>query len=209
MTKQIWIGIGVVAGLLILIFVGYEWLQEHDARLKAESVQTAQTQVIQTAQIQITEAKAAEAKAASDLQTQLAEIAMERKTVPTPQQVVVDVSKLLPSLPQPVQVQNVPATATAPATQQLVVPAADIPDFQNYKLDCDTKSAQLNACSLMAAEKQTEVNSGAAELKAMTAERDEWKTAAKGGTLLHRVFSAGKWIVIGGVIGYIAGRVVK
>jgi len=143
------IGIGVVLGLAIVLG-GYEWLQEHDARLKAESVQTAQQQVIATAQKSIEQAKADEEQTASSLKAQLSSIASQRTIVVTPAQAAA-VANTLPNLPAQVQVQQVPATPTAPATQQIVIPQADIPAFQAYKLDCDESSAKLSACTLNAA----------------------------------------------------------
>ena len=184
------IGIGVVLALTIVLG-GYELLQEHDVRLKAESVQTAQAQVIATAQKSIDQAKADQAQTASDLKAQLAAIAAQRTIVVTPQQAAA-VANTLPNLPAQVQVQQVPATPTAPATQQIVIPQADIPAFQAYKLDCDESNANLTACTLNAASAAVIQQGTASQLAAVTKERDTWEATAKGGTFWHRLGKAGK-----------------
>ena len=201
------IGIGVVLGLAIVLG-GYEWLQEHDARLKAESVQSAQQQVIATVQKSIDQAKADQAQTASDLKTQLAAIASQRTIVVTPQQAAA-VANTLPNLPAQVQVQQVPATPTAPATQQIVIPQADIPAFQAYKLDCDASSAKLTACSLNAASAAVIQQGTASQLAAVTKERDTWEATAKGGTFWQRFKHDAIQIGVTAGVAYAAGRLSK
>jgi hypothetical protein len=201
------IGIGVVLGLAIVLG-GYEWLQEHDARLKAESVQTAQQQVIATAQKSIEQAKADQTQTASDLKSQLAAIASQRTIVITPTQAAA-VANTLPNLPAQVQVQQVPAAATAPASQQLVIPQADIPAFQAYKLDCDESSAKLSACSLNAASAAVIQQDAASQLAAVTKERDTWEATAKGGTFWQRFKHDAIVIAVTAGTAYAAGRLTK
>lgn len=201
------IGIGVVLGLAIVLG-GYEWLQEHDARLKAESVQSAQTQVIATAQKSIDQAKADQAQTASDLKSQLTAIANQRTIVVTPAQAAA-VANTLPNLPAQVQVQQVPATATAPASQQIVIPQADIPAFQAYKLACDESSATLTACSLNAASAAVIQQGTTDQLAAVTKERNTWEATAKGGTFWQRFKHDAIQIGISAGVGYAAGRLTK
>ena len=201
------IGIGVVLGLAIVLG-GYEWLQEHDARLKAESVQSAQTQVIATAQKSIDQAKADQAQTASDLKSQLTAIANQRTIVVTPAQAAA-VANTLPNLPAQVQVQQIPATPTAPATQQIVIPQADIPAFQAYKLDCDESSAKLTACSLNAASAAVIQQGTADQLAAVTKERNTWEATAKGGTFWQRFKHDAIQIGVTAGVAYAAGRLTK
>ena len=201
------IGIGVVLGLAIVLG-GYEWLQEHDARLKAESTQVAQQQVIATAQKSIDQAKADQAQTASDLKTQLAAIASQRTIVVTPQQAAA-VANTLPNLPAQVQVQQIPATPTAPASQQIVIPQADIPAFQAYKLDCDESSAKLTACSLNAASAAVIQQGTTNQLAAVTKERDTWEATAKGGTFWQRFKHDAIQIGVTAGVAYAAGRLSK
>jgi hypothetical protein len=201
------IGIGVVLGLAIVLG-GYEWLQDHDARLKAESTQTAQQQVIATAQKSIEQAKADEEQTVSSLQAQLAAIASQRTVVVTPPQAAA-VANTLPNLPAQVQVQQVPATPTAPASQQIVIPQADIPAFQAYKLDCDESSAKLTACTLNAASAAVIQTSTDTKLAAVTKERDTWEATAKGGTFWQRFRHDAIQIGVTAGVAYAAGRLGK
>jgi len=201
------IGIGVVLALALMLG-GYELLQEHDARLKAESVQSAQQAVIATAQKSIDQAKAEQAQTASDLKSQLAAISAQRTIVFTPQQAAAAVDAL-PNLPAQVQVQQVPATATAPATQQIVIPQADIPALQAYKLDCDESSAKLTACSLNAASAAVIQRDTVVQLDAMQADRDNWRNVAKGGTFWQRFRHDAIVIAVTAGVGYGAGRLSK
>ena len=201
------IGIGVVLALA-MVLGGYELLQEHDARLKAESVQSAQAQVIATAQKSIDQAKADQAQTASDLKAQLAAISAQRTIVVTPQQAAA-VANSLPNLPEQVQVQQVPATATAPASQQVVIPQADIPAFQAYKLNCDESGAKLTACTLNAASAAVIQQSTASQLAAVTKERDTWEATAKGGTFWQRFKHDAIVITVTAGAAYAAGRLSK
>ncbi len=199
------IGIGVV---LAIVLGGYEWLQEHDARINAESVQSSQQAVIATAQKSIDQAKAEQAQTASDLKAQLAAISAQRTIVVTPQQAAAAVNAL-PNLPAQVQVQQVPATPTAPASQQLVIPQSDIPAFQAYKLDCDENSAKLNACTLNAASAAVIQQGTDTKLAAVIKERDTWETTAKGGTFWRRFKHDAIVITVTAGAAYAAGRLSK
>jgi hypothetical protein len=208
LSKAWAIGIGVVIALAI-VMGGYELLQEHDARLKAESAQTVQEGVIQSNRVAMDKAKQDQAQTANDLKTQLAAIANQRTIIVTPQQAAIAMPSIVPNLPQPVQVQTIPATATAPASQQLVIPQADIPAFQAYKLSCDESNVRLMACSKDAISAETIQEGTASDLKVMTKERDEWEATAKGGTFWTRLKHDAVQIVITAGVAYAAGRLSK
>lgn len=167
-------------GAVVLVLAGRAALDEHDARIKAEAQTAVLQKTIADNQQVINQAKADAVQAQANLAVQLQAINAQRTVVVTPQQAAIDVSKILPSLPQPVQVQSVPATATAPATQAIVVPQADIPAFQTYHLDCQENAAKLNACQLTSADQTTELKATQNQLEAMTTERDDYKKAVKG-----------------------------
>ena len=200
-----WIIVIATVILLLTVIGGYEALQAHDAQLKAEGIQAVQEQKAKTDQAVKDQAKADEAKIDSARDAALASIDKQRTIVVTPQQAAA-VANTLPNLPQQVQVQSVPATATAPATSQIVIPAADIPAFQKYKLDCDESNVKLTACSLTAAKSDIIQKATDDQLKAMTAERDSWRTTAKGGTWLKRTWNVVKWAAPIGITAYEVGR---
>jgi hypothetical protein len=193
---------------LAIVLGGFEWLQEHDARLKAEGVQSAQQQVIDTAQKSIDQAKADQAQTASDLKSQLTAIASQRTIVITPQEAAAE-ANTLPNLPAQVQVQQVPATPTAPASQQVVIPQDDIPAFQAYKLNCDESSAKLTACTLTAASAAVIQQGTASQLAAVIKERDTWEATAKGGTFWQRFRHDAIVITVTAGAAYAAGRLTK
>lgn len=194
----------VVIGSLLLILAGIVLAHEHDARINAQANQAAQQKIADGLQKQFDQSKADIAKNNEDLKQQLAVIAAQRQVVPTPSQFVVDVSKLIPSLPQPLQVKDVPATATAPATQQIVAPKEDIAALQKYTLDCDEATAKLNACTLNTAALETQVTATQGQLAATAKERDGWKKAAGQGSFLSSVATGAKHSGCGGA-GALAG----
>ena len=189
---------GFVAVLLFLAGLGgYEALQAHDAQLKAEGVQAVQEQKAKADEAVKEQAKADQAKIDQAKDDALEAITKQRTIVVTPQQAAA-VANTLPNLPQQVQVQTVPATATAPATSQIVIPSADIPAFQKYKLDCDESNVKLTACSLTAAKSDIIQKATDDQLRAMTVDRDSWKATAKGGTFWQKLGKTGKCLVMSG-----------
>lgn len=215
------IGAAAIVLLALCCMAGYQWLQEHDARLQAQSESALQKRVSAEAQAAIQAAQESKRQNDADLKTALAAIAAQRTVVVTPQQAAA-VANQLPGLPVPVRVQAVEASASAPATEEIVIPKADIPAFQKYKLDCDEKSARLNVCQLNAAADKLIGDQRGVQLAAMTKDRDNWKAAANGGTWKRRLakslkcigFSAGGAYLgakvkdgTGAAVGAIAGQV--
>jgi small-conductance mechanosensitive channel len=184
-----------VVFLALAVLIGYEWLQEHDARLKAEGVTSAQQQVIAEAQKSIDQAKADQTQVATALAQQIAGLEAQKQQPVTPAQFVVDLAKVLPNLPQPATVVQPPATqqtvngkvqevSSAPAVQ---IPAADLQALQAYKLTCDETGATLGACQRSSADLTTQLSGTHEQLNATIKERDSWETAAKGGTWKQRL----------------------
>ena len=200
-VSNLWKIAGGVAALVFITVGGICWLQEHDARLKAETQTSAQQKTID-------QAKTDAATVQTNLAAQLKTLEAQRQQPATAQGVVTETSKLIPNLPKPIEVQTVTKTAAATGTaktalpdaptQQLVIPAADFSAIQNAEIDCQEDAAKLSACTKTSADTAT-------ELKATTAQRDEWKQTAKGGTWWHRTVTAAKWVGIGAAAGAAAG----
>lgn len=198
------IGIALLVALIAL--GGYEWLAERESRIKAEAQTAAQQKSIDAA-------KNDAAQTAAQLKQTLAALEQQKAKPATAQQIILDTSKLIPSLPQPITIQTAPAPAVGngpaqpgeadsakiPQQQQIVVPAVDFQAIQNAEIGCQENSAKLSACALTSADLQ-------AELKATEAQRDTWEKTAKGGTWLHKTLTVAKWIVIGAGAGYVAGH---
>jgi hypothetical protein len=161
--------------LVLLVVGGIAWRQDHKALSQSKAVESAQKPII-------AQATADKVVTTSDLTKALAAIQQQRTVVVTVPQAAAAIAQAIPNLPQQVQVQNVPATATTPESQSLVIPQADIPAFQKYKLDCDESNAKLLACAKNAVDDKT-------ILTATEKERDSWKQTAQGGTFWTRLGS--------------------
>ena len=105
--KAIFIAVPALLLAGFLVFAGYGWLQEHDARLKAES-QTGEQQK------QIDGLKQQQADAQTALNGTLASLEKERQRPATATQLVSDAGHLLPNLPQPLQVLTTPENPAMP-----------------------------------------------------------------------------------------------
>ena len=175
----------MIIGLLLLVvlaFGSYKWLQEHDARVKAEAV-------VSSEQIQIDAAKKDEAKTQADLDTRLAALEAQKKLPATAPQIVLDASHLFPNLPQPLQVVTPPpttvvsnngTTTTVPGVPVVQIPQVDFAAFQAGAIACQENSAKLDACSITLADTKS-------ELASTTKQRDADETALKGGTFWTRL----------------------
>jgi cytoskeletal protein RodZ len=184
--KVLAIAIPSVLFVGFLVFVGYGWMQEHDARLKAET-QTSQQQK------QIDGLQQQQAQAQNSLNKQLAALEKSRQTPATATQLVSDASSLLPNLPVPLQVQTAPknpALPDAPATQTVIIPEADFKSIRDAQVTCEENTARLATC-------QTLGDASKQQLKLAEQQRDEWKTAASGGSIWHRALGAAKWFAVG------------
>jgi hypothetical protein len=182
------LAVAVPAVLLagFLAFAGYGWLQEHDARLKAETQSSQQQKQIDGLKQQQTDAQDA-------LNSKLAALEKELQTPATAAQLVSDASSFLPGLPVPLQAQTAPANPAlpdAPPTQTVVIPEADFKSIRDGEITCEENTAKLGTCQTLGEE-------GKQQLKLTEEQRDEWKTAAKGGSIWHRALGAAKWFAAG------------
>jgi Tfp pilus assembly protein PilN len=169
-----------------LVFAGYGWMQEHNARLKAET-QTGQQQK------QIDGLKQQQTEAQSALNKKLNVLEKLRQSPATASQLVTDASTLLPNLPVPLEVQAAPRDAAlpdVPGTRNLVIPEADFKSIRDAQITCQENTAKLATC-------QTSGNESKQQLQIAEQQRDEWKTAAKGGSIWHRALGAAKWFAVG------------
>lgn len=92
----------------------------------------------------------------------------------------------------------------------------DAKSLTNYMLDCDAKSAKLNACyqsvqnigdQLAASDK--ELAAEVKDHKATKTELDATRTAMKGGSFWKRFKSNGKWMIIGAGAGAVAASMAR
>jgi hypothetical protein len=176
---------------ILLAIAGNAWMKEHDTRLKVESKASEQQRDIQNLQQQREQVQAA-------LSRQLAALEQEKKRPVTAPQFVVDTAKLIPNLPKPLEVRNVPQNPgipDAPRVQEVVVPAEDLRVIRDAQVTCEEKSLRLATC-------ESQESSLKEQLRITETQRDEWKTAARGGSRWHRTLVTAKWFAIGAGAGY-------
>lgn len=174
--------------LILLVVAGHGWLQEHDARLKAESMSSQQ-------QKQIDGFKQQETKTQQMLVTKVAGIERERSRPATAAQLVSDANTLIPELPRALAIEDAPPTLpNGPAVQSILVPEPDFKSIRDAQLTCEENGARLTACQSMQEDARQ-------QLVLTEGQRDEWKTAAKGGSVWHRALSAAKWFAAGAASG--------
>jgi hypothetical protein len=88
---------------------------------------------------------------------------------------------------------SAPSSAT-PASQDAILPAADLKPLFDYIQDCRACQAQLAAAQSILRDEQT-------RSAALARERDAALTAAKGGTLWRRLARNARWLAIGAAAG--------
>jgi hypothetical protein len=191
---------GIPAVLLagVVIFAGCGWVQEHDARVKAETQTGQQQQQIDGLEQQQVTAQLA-------LNGRLASIEEMRRKPATATELVTETAALLPGLPAALQVRSVPVDSTVsngPVEEAVVVPQADFKVIRDTQLNCEESTAKLAACL------STQVDSSQ-QLKLTEEQREEWKSAAKGGSMWHRALGAAKWFAIGAGSGAVAYAVAR
>jgi hypothetical protein len=204
-----------ILAIAAAVFTGREWLREHDARARAESTAAAESQIIATAQKQIDAAQADAKQTAAQLTQQLAAIEAQKQRPVTAPQFVVDLSKVIPNLPQAATVIQQPAqaqivngkTETAPPQQAVEIPAADLPALQTYKLNCDATGLKLDACTKTSADLQEQLAGSRDQLAAETKIAKSWESAAKGGSIWSRLTHGAKCLAISGAAAYAGSRV--
>jgi hypothetical protein len=153
----------------------------------------------------------------SQLLQTLATLAIDKRNVTTPTQIIRELPQYL-NLPTPLTLQTAPPSQppTKPDTHgaaspgatdlakhntqtQVVIPAEDLKPLYDFTLDCKACEARLSAA-------KGDLTDEKSKSATLTKERDAAITAAKGGTILHRITRAAKWLAIGAAAGAIAAR---
>jgi hypothetical protein len=192
--QEKWTAVALALVLIGAVLITHALIQEHDARMKAESVAAAQQAVIDQAKKDSAAQDAQKQQIVNDLNQRVAQLEQQKQQPITAPQFVVDLSKLLPNLPQQATVTpaqpatKMPNGETKPAVPETVsIPTADLPDLRNYKLSCDETGAQLDACGKQAALSAAQLKDANSEMDALQKQRDAWKEAATGGSFWHRL----------------------
>jgi hypothetical protein len=203
---------------IIALLVFWSWLSARDANIKAAAVQQANEKVIaqNDAQIkfndqqikllagQIDQLKADQAR---QLATNTATFARAQ----TPVDIAALVSKIM-ELQKPITFVTPPATAANPnPTPVAQVPEESVPQLKTYVQTCEeckiklpNITAQLANTNTQLAKSEQDKQLLASNLIERTQERDQWKTAAKGGSFWSRFKRSAKYLLIGAGVGAVA-----
>lgn len=163
----------------------HSWIQEHDARLTAETQTKASQQIVSSLQEQIT-ARNTQARTKVDV------IRREQAAVKTPEQAVL-------AMPD---VSNLPvAIARAPNGPDYILPAPDVLPLYNVLAEGKRCAIELDACQANYAD-QLKINGQ------LQGQVDSWKKAGKG-TFWSRALSIAKNVGIGIAVGIVAAKAGK
>ncbi|QNI34516.1 hypothetical protein H7849_11835 [Alloacidobacterium dinghuense] len=219
MTTAHKITLAVALALLVVLgYVGHEWLQEHDARMQAESVAKSADKDKQQAAQQIDAIqKRMDARDTADAkqQSQTADLI---KSVQTLAQIKQQLPQYitLPSAPQQITAQqastiNAAKLPDAPTVQagDFMVSQADAKPVFDKLAQCSADEQSLSTCKADRDDEHTQLAASQRQLADEQKESAAWEKAAKGGSLLHRLAIHARDIGIGAAVGYAAAKASK
>jgi hypothetical protein len=129
----------------------------------------------------------------------LATLAVEKRTIVTPAQIVRELPSQI-SLPSPIVLQSAPELPNSPAPKtNAVIPAEDLKPLYDFAIDCKACQSKLTAA-------QSDLTDERAKTTALTHERDDALRIARGGSAWRRIGRAAKWFLIGAAAGAIAAK---
>jgi hypothetical protein len=189
-----------ILGLLVVAYLGFTWLAEHDARMKAEATIAANEKLMKAAEAQSATLKDDIAKrdqASAEREKAMIDAIRNLKT--TAQIVPYVQSNLAPGAPQPIVVTVPAATAANPTPDaQLTIPQADLPILRDRLNKCDTDANAILTCRADATSNAQRLELAGEQLSTAERERDAYRLELKGGTFWRRTKTALMWVAIGG-----------
>lgn len=232
MSSKIWLRLAeILVPVILAITIYVSWQADRQDRAQLASQLAA-------AQKTISDAAASQHDRDTLLNQTLAQLAAQKQAATTPALILKDLPNALP-LPAPITLQApppsiqpatgatpqpttkpsaaanaqgvplpnnpAPGPAAGPAqsqSQDAVLPAADLKPLYDFAMDCKACQAKLAAA-------QSDLSDEKTENAALTKQRDEAVTAAKGGSALHRILRAAKWFVLGAAAGAVAAKSVR
>ena len=184
----------VIAAVLIVGGLALGAVNYHRQQL-ADATATATIKAKQQAEAQINQQMAEREK---QYQAQLATLSQQRQDIAamTPQQIVVRVPQLMPTLPAPIAA--VTPTSAPPQVGDAIIPQADLKPMAEAALDAQQCKLDLNKCQQDEGDDQQKLDLVNQQLKAS-------ETARKGGTFWSRMKHDGKIIGITAAVAVAAG----
>lgn len=211
--------------LAITIYVSWQADRRDRAQLATQ---------LAAAQKTITDAAASQHDRDTLLNQTLAQLAAQKQAAVTTAQLLKDLPNAL-SLPAPITLQPQSSSSASPNSASnpgsgpptkksgaaasadstptnpvpkpgqpadAILPASDLKPLYDFALDCKACQAKLAAA-------QSDLTDEKTKTAALTKERDAAVTAAKGGTVLHRILRAAKWFAIGAAAGAVAAKATR
>lgn len=205
MTVRAWLKLAAAAiavALAMSIYFAWRGQRREQAELQEK---------LKSAQQQLEEANARETAREAELTKQLEEIQKKKEEVQTPEQVVATLPEVLP-LPKPLLMEAGTQSGAGAAvadkgkpespSPQVQMPVEDLKPLYDSALECQACQAQLKAA-------QGDLADEKVKSQALSKERDDALTAAKGGSVLRRVVRAAKWFAIGAAAGAVVAKLGK
>lgn len=202
-TGSLWERCLMALAVLVLI-LGYRAYREERAdRAQMEATVKAQQIVInQQAQAAKAAADSIVARDALLIKTVGALQAVKAASPGSPAETAAEISKYL-ALPAPPAVagQNSPA----PAVGSVIFTPPEAEGLRQAAIGCAEDAAKLTACQKDASDRAAQLASLDAQIKALTAQRDEAVKTAKGGSFFTRLKRESRDVAIGVGIGVVVG----
>ena len=181
--------------LLLALAIYFSWRADRRdrAQLAAELAATKQL---------LSAADARQHDRDAQLSQTLAKLAVEKRVVVTPAQVIRELPAQLP-LPSPIALQTAPDLQDSPTPKSnAVIPAEDLKPMYDFTLDC-------KACQAKLATAQSDLTDERQKSAALAHERDDALRIARGGNAWHRIARAAKWFLIGVAAGAVAAKTAR
>lgn len=184
--------------LCISSWVGHIAISEHNNKVRAELNEQNQAKDIQADAATIRSLQAAIASRNATVQKEKVRTVTLIRTVQTPAEIVTALPKVI-SLPD--------APVLQAKTNSLIIPARDTKSLFDTLVNCKLESSSLFTCNRNAIDYHKELAEQDAEIRSEKNIASNWKQAAKGGTIIHRVLNDAKYVAIGAGVGFIASKV--
>jgi hypothetical protein len=177
---------------------------EQRARVLAETNVKAEQVKITKADVQLAELVAADKVRDTDTLKQILAIKATAAAAKSPKQIIgyLQSQEQLAGAPAPITVETPAPTAEDPTPAAVAtIPAIDLPFLRDQVARCDANSLLLTSKESDLTSCQSQLKIAGEKLSATARERDDWKTAAKGGTWAKRIKSGAVKVGIGAAIG--------
>jgi hypothetical protein len=205
--------LAVVAFLAGGVVLAHTLRTEQQARVLAESQVKTEQGKIKTYDAKIAALVSTDKIRDTQTAAQIKTIQATAAAAKTPKQIIryLQSQEQLAGAPAPITVETPAATAEDPTPAAVAtIPAIDLPFLRDQVARCNANALLLTSKESDLTSCQSQIKIAGEKLSAANKERDDWKTAAKGGTWAKRLKSGaakvGIGIGIGVAIGYAAHK---